>query len=771
MTREVTTRSPLHDYHHPMIGAREFVQGHGHFTDDIRLPGLLHARFVRSVLAHAELTAIDISGAANVNDVVAVLVADDLPLGSIPGEGRHGPPAPHMARPPLARERVRYVGEPIALVISSSPATAEDAAEAVQVEYEELPAVIDPFDAADGGSLLFADAGTNVVHQSASTTGDAPECEVVATVEVLNQRVAPLALEPLGLVADPRAGRLRIWCGHQAPHRLRKQLANLLSLPERTLRVTVPNVGGGFGGKGMFYPEYAVVAAAALRLGQPIKWVATRREDLAGGVHGRAQRHRVTLRGDRSGRIAHARFEILADMGAYPHNGSMIPGFTRYMATGPYRIESVETSTTLVVTNTAPIGTYRGAGRPEATYALERAIDAYARGAGLDPIDVRRINLIDDDSFPYETFSGGLYDSGTYRTALEKIVDEAGLDDVRRDQIELEQTDQPMVGAGIAFYLERAGGPINEGEHATVAIDEDGVMTVSVGAVDTGQGHAGLWRSIAGQVFDMEHAHIRVISGDTDQVAEGVGTFASRSTQVCGTVVQRCAEKLLEKARRVAASLLEAAPADLRPMGGRIAVVDDSGSSIDLRSISERAREMGIKMSESETWVPGAHTFPYGAHAAVVEVDRLTGDVRLKRAVAVDDCGNVLNAAGALGQVHGSLAQGIGQARYEGVRYGDDGQLLTATLVDYLAPRAPDLPMFETFHLTSPAPSNPLGAKGIGESGCIGFPAAFVAAVADAIGHPPSPSCEMPMHSETVWRWMREGDATQTNDPGSRVDD
>lgn len=752
----MTTSSHLLDAQQTS-GPREFIRGRGNFTDDIQLPGLLHGRFVRSVLAHAELTGIDASGAERREDVISVLLAEDLGFRSIPGRGRHGPPAPHMGRPLLASERVRYVGEPIALVISNSPAGAEDAAEAVLVDYKERPAVVDSSAAAADEFLLFPDAGTNVVDRAATSTGVAPECEVVATVEVLNQRVAPLALEPLGVVADPSSEKLRIWVGHQAPHRLRKQLAEILSLSEEDLRVTVPNVGGGFGGKGMLYPEYAVVAAAALRLSQPIKWVATRREDLAGGTHGRAQRHRVTLHGDRSGRIAHAEFEILADMGAYPHNASMIPGFTRFMATGPYQIESVETSTTLVVTNTAPIGTYRGAGRPEATYALERAMDAFARSAGMDPIDVRRINLLDDDSFPYESFSGGLYDSGTYRTVLEKAVDEVGVDEFRLEQARRGRADGPLVGIGVAFYVERAGGPINEGEHATVSIDDDGEMTVTVGAVDTGQGHAGLWRSIAGQVFDLEQARIRVVSGDTDRVAEGVGTFASRSTQVCGSVVQRCAQRLLAKAQEVAASLLEAAPADLRPIGGRIAVVDDSGNSVDLRSIRDRAREMGIEMSERETWVPAAHTFPYGAHAAVVEVDRDTGDVQLKRAVAVDDCGNVLNLAGALGQVHGSLAQGIGQARYEAVRYDEVGQLLTSTLVDYLAPRATDLPMFETFHVTSPSPTNPLGAKGIGESGCIGFPAAFVAAVADAIGIPPAPPYEMPMHAETVWQWMREG--------------
>lgn len=745
----------------------DLVQGRGGFLDDIDLPGMLHVRFVRSGLSHAELARIDTSSAAEGKGVVAVFAAEDLGLEPIPGQGRHGPPAPQMGRPPLASRRVRYVGEPIALVVAESEAAAVDAVEEVQVDYEELPAVVDPLEALTDTTLLFPGAGTNIVERSTTSTGDKPDAEIEVTIDVVNQRVSPLALEPVGVVANVDSGRLRVWCGHQAPHRLRKQLAGLLSMSEEDLRISVPDVGGGFGSKGMFYPEYAVVAAVALRLGKPVKWIATRREDLAGGIHGRAQRHRITLRGERSGLITHADIDILADLGAYPHNASMIPAFTRFMATGPYRIASVRTTTTMVVTNKAPIGTYRGAGRPEAAYAIERAIEAFARRANLDPIEVRRMNLIAADSFPYTTFSGAIYDSGTYLTALDRAVDEVGLERIRRDRDLRGQSDGPLLGVGVGFYLERAGGPLSEGEYASVSIDEDGEMTVSVGAIDTGQGHDRLWRSIAGSVFDLQAVRVKVVSGDTDVVADGVGTFASRSTQVCGSVVKRCAQTLLERACQVAAALLEVAVEDLVPQEGRIGVADQSGRSVDLRTIREAASELGIDMCVAETWVPGAHTFPYGAHAAVVAVDQDTGDVRLKRAVAVDDCGNVLDPMGATGQVHGSIAQGIGQARYEAVEYDSHGQLLTSTLVDYLVPRATDLPFFETFQLTTPAPSNPLGAKGIGESGCIGFPAALVAAVADAIGHDAAASFDMPMHPEAVWKCMREARASQ-NGPGDR---
>lgn len=732
---------------------RQLVQGRGRFLDDLRLPGMLHCKFVRSVEAHAELAGVDTEAAMRSSDLLAVLTAADLEIESIPGQGRHGPPAPHMDRPPLALERVRYVGEPIAIVISRSAATAFDGAQAVHVHYEELPAVVEPLAAMDDTTLLFPDAGSNVVDRVVTSTGDAPEGEVEVTVTVGNQRVSPLALEPLGIVADPTAGRLRVWSGHQAPHRLRKQLAGLLSVSESEIRVTVPDVGGGFGAKGMFYPEYAVVAAAARRLGMPLKWVASRREELTGGTHGRAQRHRVTLRGSRQGDITHMDVEILADLGAYPHNASMIPAFTRFMATGPYRIDSITTTVTMVVTNTAPIGTYRGAGRPEASYALERAVDYFARRAGLDPIEVRRRNLIQDDAFPHSTPSGAVYDSGTYRSALDRAVDAVGLDQIRREQ-RLRRSGKTSMGVGVACYIERAGGPINEGEHAAVSLDDDGDLRVAVGAVDTGQGHARVWKSIAAEVFDVATANVRVVSGDTDLVADGVGTFASRSTQVCGSVVKRCAEALRENMRQLAAALLEADPRDLILSDGRFEVVDHSDTSVDLQTLRRRASEFGVDTEVSETWVPGAHTFPYGAHAAVVEVDGDTGDVSLKRALAVDDCGNVMDIVGAKGQVHGSLAQGIGQARYEAIRYDTNGQLLTSTLVDYLAPRASDLPMFETMHLNTPAPSNPLGAKGIGESGCIGFPAAFVAAVEDAISHQAMDSLDMPMQAETVWRSM-----------------
>lgn len=735
----------------PRADRLDHIMGLGKFLDDLEIPGVLSCGFVRSTVAHAELVGIDTSDALAAEGVEAVFTHGDLGLDDIPGRLRRGPEAPSMRRPPLARNRLRYVGEPIALVVADDPYRATDGVELILVDLEPLPAVVDPLQALEAAVLLFPESGSNVV--DASTTGSvgADQLAVSATVEVVNQRLAPLPLEPLGIVAVPVGDGIHIWCGHQAPHRLRSQISSLLGIDPSHVRVTVPDVGGGFGAKGMLYPEYLVLVAAALHLDRPLKWVETRRENMSGGTHGRGQVHRIELSGDRSGRIRRARIEILANLGAYPHNGSMIPGITAFMAPGPYQIEELAVGTTMVVTNTAPVGTYRGAGRPEASYAIERAVDAFARAAGLEPIEVRRVNLIPEISVPLKTPTGALYDSGNYVGALDTALELAGLDLIRSEQVRRQRMAATRLGVGASVYVERAGGPIHEGEFAAVEIGADGTMTVRAGAVDTGQGHDRLWRKLAGAPFDLPENEIRVVSGDTGEVKAGVGTFASRSTQVCGSVVARCAARLHDQVQEIAAVLLEASPSDLVSREGSFELVDGSGTSVSLADVARHATELGMDLTVEETWAPGAHTFPYGAHVAVVEVDTETGDVRLCRAIAVDDCGNVMDHAGTAAQVHGSMAQGVGQARFEEIRYDDTGQPLTASLVDYLVPRAPDLPIFETAHLVSPAPSNPLGAKGVGESGCIGFPPALISAIVDALGSMGVSHIDMPAQPQNVW--------------------
>ncbi len=742
-------------------GREQLVRGRGLFLDDLDITGTLSCHFVRSVIAHGVITNIDTESARK-RGVHAVLLSSDLALEDIPGKLRHGPPAPEMGRPPLAHDRVRYVGEPYALVVADTPTLAADAAEAVFADFEPLPAVIDPDKSRSSKDLLFPGAGTNVVDSSSTGENNEGHWPIRAAIEVTNQRLAPLTLEPLGILAEPTGDGLHIWCGHQAPHRLRSQLASMLGLAEKQVRVTVPNVGGGFGARGMFYPEYLVVAAAAIRLDTPLKWVATRREDFTGGTHGRAQTHRIRLEGEQDGRIRRARVEILADLGAYPHNGSLIPGFTRFMATGPYLIDEVSTQTTMVVTNTAPIGTYRGAGRPEAAYALERAIEIFARECGLDSIEVRRRNLIPPSRLPMTAPSGAEYDSGDYPASLDVLLAEVDVEAVREEQRQRADTGEAALGLGIAMYVERAGGPLTEGEYASVAIGEAGTLSVHVGAVDTGQGHDEIWARIAAAPFGLSGSSITVVSGDTDLVPEGVGTFASRSTQICGSVIARCSRSLFERARDIAAEMLEVDPADLVVREGRFETIDRSGVSVGLADVRARASQTGVDLRCEELWVPGAHTFPYGAHAAIVEVDRETGDVQLLRAVAVDDCGTVLSPSGVAAQVHGSLAQGIGQARFERVYYDDQGQPLTTTLVDYLAPRATDLPFFQTAHLVTPALSNVLGAKGVGESGCIGFPPAMVNAVMDAVSYLGVTEIQMPVDPCNVWTTIRQATGAQT---------
>lgn len=732
-----------------MIGRSErrvedhrLLTGAGAYLADLVTTGTLHCHFVRSPVAHGEIGSIDRADLDSVPGVVGLFAAPDLELAEIPATTGRGESAPHMTRPPLAVRRVRYVGEPVAVVVAESPVVAVDAAERVWVEIDELPPVLDPEEAAGSPVHLF-EGGDNVVARSSIESGPRPETPppVTRTVVVESQRLAPVTIETLGVVAEPADPGLRVWCGHQAPHRLRDQLADLLGIGRGEVRVSVPDVGGAFGTKGMFYPEYLVVAALARRLGRRVAWIQTRREQFMGGTHGRAQRHRVTLEGDATGRIERVRIELLADTGAYPHNGSQIPLFSRLVATGLYDIPRVEIETTTVVTNRAPTGSYRGAGRPEAALAIERAIDAFARQAGLDPIEVRLRNLI--TRLPHVTATGARYDSGDYPAAIRRAVELLDLDEVRAERERRLESGGDPVGVGMGAFIERAGGAPDSGEYGRVEIGPDGVV-VRTGSTDTGQGHRTVWaqvvRSVLGEV------PVTVLAGDTGEVAEGVGTFASRSAQIGASALQRRAEAVLETARHRAARRLEVAVEDLRYRDGVFSVAGAPGSEIGLFDLAGDE-----ELADEELFVPGAQTFPYGVHAAVVEVSRETGEVRLLRLVTVDDCGVVLNPMIVEGQLHGSLAQGLGQALWEEFRYDQTGQPLTTTLVDYLPPRAPDLVEPVSDHLTHPAPSNPLGAKGAGEAGCIGAPPAVLNAVIDALAPYGVVNLQLPLTPQRVW--------------------
>lgn len=734
-------------------GDERLVAGAGRYVADLADDSVWHAWFVRSPLPHARLLSLDVAEALALPGTAAVFAAADLDLPDIPGNTGRGPPAPAMTRPPLVRERARFVGDPLAVVIARAAPLAEDAAGLVWPDLEELPAVTDPRRAAAGPPLF---AGGNVVMTERLEAGEEPgPAAARTTVEIGGQRLAPSPIEPVSILARPDGDGLRVWCGHQAPHRLRGQLASGLGLEPDKIRVTVPHVGGAFGMKGMLFPEYLVVAAAALRLGRPVLWTAARREQFLIGTHGRAQRYRVDLEGDADGRLRRLRLSVLAEAGAYPHNGSQIPRFSRLVATGLYDIPRLEVETTTVVTNTAPVGSYRGAGRPEAALALERAVDVFARELGLDPVAVRLRNMIPPGRLPMTTPAGARYDSGDYPRALRLAAESLDLPALRRRQAH-RRPGQPLPGAGVAAFVERAGGDPRSDEYARVEVDpRRGEVTVRTGSTDAGQGHARVWRNLVADIF--ETGPVRVIAGDTALVAEGTGSFASRSAQLGASAAALAARRVLEEARRRAAGMLEADPADLRYREGKFRVAGSPGTEV---SLWETAGDEAL--AGEERFSAGAQTFPYGAHAAEVEVEPATGEVRLLRAVAVDDCGTALDPMIVEGQAHGSLAQGLGQALLEDFRYDPDGHPLTSSFINYPLPAATEVPFFTVLRIASPAPSNPLGAKGAGESGCIGLPAAILNATADALWPLGVRRLDLPLTPHRVWRAIREAAPLQT---------
>jgi aerobic carbon-monoxide dehydrogenase large subunit len=677
-----------------------------------------------------------------------VLTAADFHLEDVPAVLLVGNAPPYMTRPHIVRGKIRHVGEPLALIIAQTARQAEDAADLVWPEIDDLEAVVDPERAADPDAPHLFEGGSNVVARMKLVEGIEPSVapEVSVTVNVESRRLAPVAMETNGIVAEPMGeGGVHMWVGHQAPHRFAKEAAMALKMDVSRVRITVPDVGGGFGMKGRYYPEYPLVAQAAMKLGRRLSWVQTRREHFATGTHGRGMRHRVTLEGDRTGRISRMHIDQLGDLGAYPQNGSQVPLFARLVAQGLYDIPRVEIDLTMVVTSTAPTGPYRGAGRPEAALAIERAIEAFARAAGLDPIDVRLRNLITE--LPHTTKTGAVYDSGDYAWAIQRAAEMLDLPAVRAEQQARRERGDNPIGVGMGAFIERAGGAIGTGEYAKIEVVDDRIV-VRTGSIDMGQGHETVWAQVARSVFG--ELPVKFIAKDTAEVADGVGSFASRSAQIGASAVQRMSQSVLAEARRRAADKLEAAEADLRYENGTFSVAGVPDVEVSIFDV------IGDGLEDEEMFVPDGQTFPYGAHAAVVEVILETGEVRIRKLVAVDDCGVVLNPMIVEGQVEGSLTQGLGQAILEEVRYDAGGQPLTATMMDYLLPRAGDFPRAVTDRKETPAPSNPLGAKGSGEAGCIGAPAGVLNAALDALAPYGVTELQIPLRPEQVWRAIQE---------------
>jgi carbon-monoxide dehydrogenase large subunit len=727
----------------------------GSYTDDLRLPeldGAVRATFVRSPVAHARITGIDAGPALASPGVVAVLTAADLD--DIPAAGDEP-----TAEPLLAADRVRYVGESVAVVLTEHGYQGEDAAELVSVDYEPLPAVVSLDDALAGRALLFPGTETNVVNSGGDPApADAfSGCDVVVERTFPNQRVAPVPLEVRAAAARWADGRLTVWASTQNAQLARDAVAGAVGLEPGAVRVITPDVGGGFGAKIAVERDTLVIAWAARRVHRPVRWVETRNENLLCMVHGRAQRHTITIGGTRDGRILAYHLDIVQDCGAYPRFGPFLPTLTKLMASGVYDLPYCGAAFRAVVTNTTPIAAYRGAGRPEATAAIERAVDLFATEIGMDPAEVRRRNVVPPEAFPYTTPNGATYDTGEYAAALDKVLAGAGYAELRAEQARRREEGGPVqLGIGLATYVEITAGDYSGGETSRVVVDPTGAATVYTGSSPHGQGHQTAFAMLVTDQLGIPMDQITVIHGDTDQVPHGIGTYGSRSLQLGGSAVHQAALQVKDQARELAASMIEASEADLEldTTRGIWQVRGDPDTGLSWAAVAGRAGPGGL--AAEVDFRPDSPTFPFGAHLAVVEVDTQTGKATHIRHVTVDDAGKVLNPVLAEGQRHGGIAQGAAQALLEEVRYDAEGNPLTSTLADYAAITATELPSFELLAMETPTTVNALGVKGIGEAGTIGATPAVHNAVIDAVAHLGVRHIDMPATPQRVWAAINE---------------
>jgi carbon-monoxide dehydrogenase large subunit len=737
-----------------------FLRGEARYVDDVRLPGLLHAAFLRSPHAHARILAIRPEAAAGMPGVVALFTHADLarwltplPLfGAVPpglGAVVHFDfrQAPQYA---LCRDRARYVGEIVAMVVAESRALAEDAVERIEVDWEPLPVAADMMGAtAAGAPLLHPDWGTNVAIAFRHAIGDADAAFARADVVVGEtfhiQRYVGMPLETRGVVAawDRRDGTLTTWNSTQVSHFVQQGLAAALELPPHRVRVIAPDLGGGFGTKASGYAEDALVPIASRILNRPVKWIEDRREHMMSAAHARHQTHAISLAARRDGTILGVRDRIRLDLGAYNVWGVVLPYNTVAHLLGPHRVRDLQVEVEGVVTNKTPNAPYRGAGRPEAVFAMDRAVDRLARALGMDPAEIRRRNYLRGDELPWDLgmpYRDGnplVYDTGDFRAALDAALEASGYDAFRKAQPRL-RAEGRWRGIGISGYVE--GTAIGPFEGARVTIDLAGRATVATGAVNSGQGHETSFAQVAADALGVPIDWVTVVGGDTAQVPFGVGTFASRSGVTAGSSILDAAREVRTKLVRAAAALLEAAEADVEIEDGRAMVRGVPGSAVPLARVIQAAiptfAKPGVASPDFEATayhhVPTV-TYASAVHVAQVEVDPGTGHVRLLRYVVAHDCGKVINPLIVEGQVHGGVAQGVGGALFEDMVYDEQGQLLTGSFMDYLVPTAMELPPIETVHLEYPSPRNPLGAKGLGEGGAISPPAAIANAVEDAL--------------------------------------
>jgi carbon-monoxide dehydrogenase large subunit len=745
------------------------LRGEGSFIDNLDLPGALHLAFVRSPMAHAELGAIDTGDARAMPGVVAVFTADDLALPDYTGLVQLHPA---LSRPPLARERVRFVGDAVALVVADSKAHAVDAADVVVVDYRPLPLLTDMEEALAPDAPRLFDAVEGNVAMGAREPDDSDplaDAEVVVRGRFENQRLAVAPMENAAIAVvpgDDGAGHeLTLYLACQGAHGAQKNVADAFSLEPEKVRVVAPHVGGSFGAK-HWSPEALAAVGVALELGRPVKWIETRSENLV-SMPGRGQVQFVELGLRRDGTFTGLRCRVIGDAGAYGGFGGMLAyGPTRTMSQGVYQIPRVGYDVAVVLTNLAPMGAYRGAGRPEAASMLERIVDMAAAELGLDPVEIRRRNFVAPDAFPFRTATGTTYDIGDYDAALTEALRVARYDELRAEQAaRRERGDVRQLGIGISVYVEiTAGGQGNE--YSSVEVHGDGSATVKAGTSAHGQGHGTAYSQLVAGELGIPVERIRFVQADTALVPRGGGTGGSRSLQLGGSSVLETARLVADRARELAAEMLEAAPDDIViSADGMLAVAGVPSKAVSWSEVATRAEADGEPLVVEHDFAQNGPSFPFGAHVAVVEVDTETGRVELVRHVAVDDCGRIINPMLVDGQVHGGLASGISQALWERMVHDAAGNPLTSTFAEYAIPSAAEFPSFEVAHTQTPSPLNPLGAKGIGESATVGSTPAVQNAVVDALSHLGVRHVDLPCTPERVWRTIEAARSGTLADP------
>jgi aerobic carbon-monoxide dehydrogenase large subunit len=766
-----------------LVGARikrredpRLIRGLGQYVDDVNLPNTLHVAILRSPYAHAKIRSLDVEAARHQPGVVAVVKGSEIKdqIGTLPVSGGN-----ETLRVPkhyvLAADKVCYVGEGVAAVVAEDRYTARDALDLIQVEYEPLPVVMDPEKAlASGSPVIHSEWTDNVAFRSEQKQGNLTkafkEADKVVRQRLVHQRLAPIAVEPRGVVAHYLSSdkELTVWSSTQIPHMLKSNLAQMLKLPENEVRVIAPEVGGGFGSKLNVYAEEGLLGYLALKLNRPVKWIEGRGENFQATIHGRGQVGEVEAAVKKDGTILGLRYKVIADIGAYHQlNTPAIPPFTGLMLSGGYKIPAISMELTAVFTNKMSTDAYRGAGRPEATYVIERMVDRIAQELKLDPVKVRRKNFPKPAEFPFKTATGLAYDSGNYELALSKALRLAGYEKLRRDQKRLRNQGR-YLGIGLSTYVEIcAMGPKGMWEYGKVEVEPNGKVKVLSGSSPHGQGQETSFAQIVADELGVELDDITVVHGDTATVPKGIGTFGSRATAVGGIAVHQSAVKVKEKAREIASHLLEVDPDDLNFGEGRFSVKGVPKQGFTIQQLAQSAhtaknlpKGMEPGLAADSQFEPSNFTFPFGTHICVVEVDPQTGKIEIKKYIAVDDCGKVINPLLVDGQIQGGIVQGLGQALFEELIYDENCQLLTGSLMQYALPRASNLPRLNLSRTETPTPVNPLGIKGIGEAGTIGSTPAVVNAVVDALAPFGVTHIDMPLTPQKIWSLCQETKAS-----------